>query len=110
MQFWIDLLLNPIIIVTALAIGTIGETIKRLVGAKAGDHGWKGVFYVTLPAHPVIIGMLFGLVPFLPTVEAFDKEGYELAGRLGTYTLAGVVCKVGYDSIISTIRRQLGQG
>lgn len=109
MQFWTDLLLNPIIVVAALVIGTIGEVVKRVIKAQAGDHGWRGVYYVTLPAHPVIMGALLGLVPWLPIPDMLTKEGYEFAGRLGTYILAGVVCKVGYDSIISTVRRQLGQ-
>jgi hypothetical protein len=110
MQFWYDILVSPTIVITALIIGTFGEITKRLVSAKAGDKGWRGVWYVTLPAHPVIIGLLLGLIPWLPVPEALTKEGYEFAGRLGTYALAGVVCKLGYDTIISTMRRQIGQG
>lgn len=99
------LVLNPTVIIAALAIGAIGEVVKRLVRAKEGDTGWRGVFYVTLPAHAVVAGMLIGLIPWLPPIDALVKEGYEAAGRFGTYTLAGIVCKLGYDSFISTSRR-----
>lgn len=109
MQFWTDLILNPIIIITALIIGTLGEVMKRLVSAKAGDRGLRGFFYVTLPAHPVIVGSLLGLIPWLPVPDSLQKDGYEFATRLGTYALAGLVCKLGYDSIVSTGKRLLGQ-
>lgn len=107
---WTALLSNPTIIVLALVIGTLGEVTKRLVKAKAGDKGWRGVYYVTLPAHPMIVGALIGLVPWLPIPEGLVKEGYEFAGRLGTGLLAGAVCKIGYDGIVATARRMLGQG
>lgn len=106
---WGTLLQSPVIIILALVIGTLGEVSKRAISAKAGDKGWKGVYYVTLPAHPVIAGALIGLIPWLPVPDDLTKEGYEFAGRLGTGVLGGVVCKVGYDLIISTVRRLLGQ-
>lgn len=106
---WSTLLQSPIIIIMALVIGTMGEVAKRTISAKAGDKGWKGVYYVSLPAHPVIVGALFGLIPWLPVPEELTKEGYEFWGRLGAGILSGVVCKVGYDMIVSTVRRMLGQ-
>lgn len=106
---WSTLLQSPIIIIMALVIGTLGEVAKRTISAKAGDKGWKGVYYVTLPAHPVIIGALSGLIPWLPIPDALVKEGHEFWGRLGAGILSGVVCKVSYDMIISTVRRMLGQ-
>lgn len=109
MGVWTDLLLNPIVVVLALALGTAGEIAKRVIKAKAGDTGWRGVYYVTLPAHPVIAGALIGLAPWLPVPDALSKEGFEVAGRLATGILAGVVCKVGYDGLVSTARRMLGQ-
>lgn len=106
---WGQLLQSPIVIIIALVIGTLGEVSKRAISAKAGDKGWKGVYYVTLPAHPVIMGALIGFFPWLPVPDELTKEGYEFAGRLGTGILSGVVCKVGYDMIISTVRRMMGQ-
>jgi len=107
---WGALLQSPVVIITALVLGTLGEVSKRTISAKAGDKGWRGVYYVTLPAHAVILGGLIGLIPWLPVPDELTKPGYEFAGRLGTGVLSGVVCKVGYDLIISTIRRMLSQG
>jgi hypothetical protein len=108
MTDWTALLSSPIVVVLALVIGTFGEVSKRLVRAKAGDKGWKGVYYVTLPAHPVVAGILFGLVPWLPIPDGLVKEGHEFAGRLGTGALAGIACKIGYDGIVSTAKRYMG--
>jgi len=107
MAQWTDLLASPIIIVLALVIGTLGEVAKRTIRAKAGDKGWRGVYFVSLPAHPVLVGALVGLVPWLPTPDELVKPGHEFAARLGTGLLAGMVCKVGYDGIVSTAKRML---
>jgi len=108
-SFWTDLILSPAVIVTALAIGTFGEVAKLAISPKAGDVGWRGVYYVTLPAHPVIVGALLGLIPLLLAAPSLVTEGYDGAARFATYLLAGIVCKVGYDVIVSTMRRALGQ-
>jgi hypothetical protein len=110
MGIWSELLWNPIIVVIAFVIGTLGEIAKRAVKAKAGDKGWRGVYYVTLPAHPVLVGALVGLIPWLPIPEALTKEGFEFAGRLATGLLGGILCKIGYDILVSTAKRMLGQG
>lgn len=68
---------------------------------------WRKVYFVTLPAHPVIVGTLLGFIPFLPPAEQLSKPGYELAARVGTYCLAGVVCKIGYDTMVSTVLRAI---
>jgi len=107
---WQALISNPTIVIIAFVIGTGGEVAKRAVNAKAGDAGWKGVYYVTMPAHPILVGALIGLIPWLPIPEALTKEGYEFAGRLGTGVLSGVLCKIGYDVLVSTAKRLLGQG
>jgi len=109
MGTWTGLLSDPIIVVIALVIGTFGEIAKRAVKAKAGDKGWRGVYYVTLPAHPVLVGGLVGLIPWLPIPEGLTKDGYEFAGRLATGLLGGILCKIGYDIIVSTAKRMLGQ-
>jgi hypothetical protein len=114
MQYWTDLLLSPPIIIAALIIGTLGEVTKRFVLGStkerqkaAAASGWRRIYYVTLPAHPVIAGALIGLIPWLPPAEGLEKEGYELAARIGTYSLAGIVCKIGYDTMVSTILRAI---
>jgi|LNFM01.1.fsa_nt_gb hypothetical protein len=118
MEFWSDVLLSPIIIISALVIGTIGEVVKRIIrlldpmslGSKVRQDvttytGWRRVYYVTLPAHPVLVGVGLGFMPWLPAHDALTKPGFELAGHIGTYALAGVVCKIGYDTLVSTIKR-----
>lgn len=104
---FLAIVFHPIILVTAIILGTLGEATKRLVNVKAGDKGWRGVFHVTLPAHPVLVGLLLGFVPWLPPVDALVKEGYEGAGRVATYALAGFVCKIGYDTLVATVQRWL---
>jgi len=109
LAFWLALVLSPAVIVPALAIGTLGEVAKRAVNAKKGDTGWRGVYYVTLPAHPVIVGALLGLVPLLPVAPQLAVEGYDGVARFATYLLAGFVCKVAYDVLVATLLRALGQ-
>lgn len=109
LNFWLGLTLSPPVIVTALALGTLGEVAKRAVNAKKGSSGWRGVYYVTLPAHPVLLGALLGFVPVLPVAIPLAVEGYDGAARFATYLYAGIVCKVAYDLLVSTLRRALGQ-
>lgn len=109
LNFWLGLTLSPPVIVTALALGTLGEVAKRAVNAEKGSAGWRGVYYVTLPAHPVLLGALLGFIPVLPVALPLAVEGYDGAARFATYLYAGIVCKVGYDLLVSTLRRALGQ-
>lgn len=122
MQFWVDLGMNPIVILSAVFIGVFGEIAKRLVSSKKLEEEvlsyrdsakprakapplWKRIYYITLPAQAIIVGLLLGLVPGLPIAEPLQKEGMEFWGRLVTYGVAGVFCKVGYDTLISTAKR-----
>ncbi len=111
MSVWLDIVLNPTVLIAALVIGTLGEVVKRAVLGKGqrleAATGWRRWYSVTLPAQPVVVGLLLGLIPWLPAVDALTKPGYEFAGRLATYALSGVVCKVSYDTIIATLRRAL---
>jgi hypothetical protein len=126
MELWTELFMSPIILIAALVIGTVGEAIKRAADSKqieidvvAFHHNsksgvapamWKRIFYYTLPAHPVFAGFALGFVPWLPAVEALSKPGYDLAAHVGTYSLAGILCKIGYDVIVSTLKRALKKG
>jgi len=69
------------------------------------DPLWIRIFDATLPAQPVLVGLLLGLIPWLPAEPSLTKEGYEFAGHLMTYGSAGILCKVAYDVLITTIRR-----
>lgn len=101
----LSLVLNPQVLITSLAIGTLLEIVKPLINAKPGDKGWRGVFYITMPAHAVLLGSLLGCIPWLPPLDSLVKPGYEGVGRFSTYLLAGIVCKLGYDSFIATTKR-----
>lgn len=123
---WEELITSPIVIISAVLIGTLGEVLKRAVNSKelevevvAFHHNskkgpapamWRRIFYYTLPAHAVFIGIALGFIPWLPIADALAKPGYDLASRVGTYGLAGVMCKIGYDTLISTMKRTLKKG
>lgn len=115
MSIVLEMLESPITIITVLVIGTICETLRRLVRAKAGDKGIRGVFSVlsTGPSPdsqgilPVLLSIPLGFIPWLPTIEALEKDGFETAGRFGTYLFAGVVCKLGYDTIMGTVMQMV---
>lgn len=76
-----------------LAVGAllalVGKGVTSMVfrgGPKAGRKGWRGVFYVTMWAHPLVVGALLGLVPSLPA------PGFMGSGTVGSviwYALAG---------------------
>ena len=55
----------------------------------------------------MILGILIGFIPWLPPADGLVKHGYELASRIGTYSLAGVLCKIGYDTLVSTVKRAI---
>lgn len=80
---------------------------SQVVQTAVPEAMWRRIYFVTLPAHPVIIGALLGFIPWLPPAEQLLKPGYELAARVGTYCLAGVVCKIGYDTMVSTVLRAI---
>lgn len=128
MQFWYNLLSSPIVLISAILMGSFGEISKRAINSKKIEEEvvayrdrdivsgvpaprapelWKRVYYFSLPSHPVLIGVALGFVPWLPVAESLTKEGYDLAGRIGTYVVAGVYCKVGYDTFISTAKRMV---
>ncbi len=113
----LDLLQSPIILITVLVLGTLCETLRRLVPTKAGDKGWRGVFFVlstgTTPDSqgilPVLLSIPMGFIPALPAADVLEKDGCELAARIGTYLFAGVVCKLSYDLVVGTVMGMIRQ-
>lgn len=93
-------------VVGALLAG-IGKGINGMVFPgnmpKAGWPGWRGLFYRTMWAHPVIIGALLGLAPWLPAPEAM---GSSHAGRVLWYALSGLLSSTLYDAIQSHIKHK----
>ncbi len=91
----------------ALIIGIAGEVVKKLVGAKAGDPGVKGLYFVTYKAHGVIVGAAMGVAGHpmgLPTPAAF---GTGMAGAVLAYAVAGGIAMVAYQSIVGSLKNAI---
>lgn len=93
-------------VVGALLAG-IGKGINSMVygsaGPKPGHKGWRGVWYVTLWLHPIVVGGLLGLSPWLPAPEAM---GSTTAGRVLWYAAAGLFASTLYDAIRGFIKQR----
>lgn len=86
-------------LVVALAIAVAGEVVKRLVLPKGNPPvlpGWRGVFRVTLPLHPPVVGLLVGCIPGMPCPESFCTSAlspplyYMGAGIASAWLFAGI--------------------
>lgn len=99
-------LAHPALWVCVLTLGLGGEVAKRLVGPTAGKRGWRGVYEVTMPLHPMALGALVGLVPGLPRPAAF---GTEMAGGALFYLSGGVLSVLAYDiakrGVVAAVKR-----
>ena len=100
---WIS---HPALWATVIAIGMAGEGVKRIVGPTAGKRGWRGVFEVTMFAHPMLVGAAIGLIPGLPRPESF---GTETAGGVLFYLSGGVLAVLAYDIVKRGIMRVLAK-
>ncbi|MCK4718297.1 MAG: hypothetical protein KAT70_06475 [Thermoplasmata archaeon] len=95
-------------LVVGALLAAIGKGVTRNVFGsepKAGRKGWRGVFYVTLWAHPILAGALLGLPAWLP---APTFMGDHLLGRVLWYALAGVFSSTAYDAIASLVKQRAG--
>lgn len=99
-------LAHPALWATVIAIGLAGEGVKRLVGPTAGKKGWRGVYEVTMFAHPMLVGAAIGLIPGLPRPASF---GTEMAGGVLFYLSGGVLAVIGYDVIKRGVVKALGR-
>jgi hypothetical protein len=93
------------LIAISLVVGMIGEIAKKLVGAKAGDPGWRGVYFVTFRAHALVAGggltvALWQLGLPMPQIFGDDVGGAILVGML-----AGAIAMVAYDVIVEGVRQ-----
>lgn len=94
------------LLVTGAVLAAIGRGMTAMVfgkGPKAGRPGWRGVFYVTLWFHPILVGALLGLIPSLPAPE-FMGSGH--AGRVMWYALAGVFSSTAYDAVSNILKHR----
>ncbi len=93
------------ILAAAFVIGMAGEVAKKLIGAKAGDKGWRGVYHVTLPWHALLVGAAVGAAGHpigIPVPEVF---GADLGGAVLAFTLAGGLSMIAYQAIKSGLGR-----
>jgi hypothetical protein len=87
-----------------LIIGTLGEVAKGLVGAKAGDRGWRGVYYVTYKAHGIPVGMLFAMPLHPAGVKIPESFGSSLEGFMMWGATMGALAMVVYTLSLGLIR------
>lgn len=97
-----------------LVIGMLGQVAQKLVlgstnPPKVAYKGWRGVYYVTIPAHAVLVGALCGAVGFPLGVPVPQMFGDALGGAVLAYAVAGAVSIVAYDAVIKVIRRAVEQ-
>ena len=94
-------------VVTALALGSVGQVVKQTLWTKANaaKHAvcWWG--RKTMPAHPVVVGLLLGAIPNMPVSPGIEGGAatvlyYAGAGVFSTWGFAilkGAMAKRGYD-------------
>lgn len=89
----------------AFIIGTLGEVAKGLARAKAGDTGWRGVFYVTYKAHGLFAGA-FGAIPLheagVQIPELFG--GTSLVSYMIWGATFGALAMVGYTMSVGLLK------
>ena len=107
MQDWL-----VILGIVPLLIGVSGGVARNLVlrgdPPPGGWKGWRRVYWATMPLHALGVGAWLGFIGHkygLPVPAAF---GTSEAGAILAYTASGGVSVVGYDAIVKTLRRFLG--
>ena len=83
-----DMMMMLSFVVVATVLGMVGRGMSKMVfgtGPRAGQKGWRGVFYVTMWAHPIVAGGLIGLTA-LPAPQAM---GDATIGAVLWYAVAG---------------------
>lgn len=88
-----------------ITTGLLMEALNRTIQGKAGDPGFKGVWYVWKRFFLVVVGALLGLVTFLLDVESPTGSG------IGHNLVDGVVAAFAagqfYELIIGTVKARL---
>lgn len=86
-------------------VGLVFEALKRTIGAKAGDKGLKGVWYVWKRVFLLPLGATLGAAGGLievPTIFGADVGGGALSGLIGA---AGAV--LFFNLVVGTARSRL---
>jgi hypothetical protein len=88
-------------------LSAIGQGINRWVFGdkpKAGRQGWRGVWYVTLWAHPILAGGLLGWC--VPSLHVPPGMGEGAAGRVIWYALAGAIAPAVYSAVRGVLKQR----
>jgi hypothetical protein len=98
---------NTLVIISYLAImlvvGAIGEMVQKLIAAKGGDQGWRGVYYVTKAYHPIFVcAAVFAIVVDVPL---FDGVSSTITNRVISGAGLGALTMVAYELTVKTIRK-----
>lgn len=76
-------------------------------GKRAGSPGWRGVYYVTMWAHPMLAGAALGY--YGTSLPAPLGLGAERVGRVIWYALAGALSPMLYDAVQGMIKHKLAK-
>lgn len=101
----LDLVLSFLVVGALLSV--LGKGFSGLVfngKPRAGLKGWRGVWYVTLPLHAVLVGGVLGVAAKTLPVPPGMGEG--VAGRVLWYALSGALGVVSYDVLKGIIKHQ----
>jgi hypothetical protein len=93
-------------LVVGALLAAIGNGVTAQVypdGQKRGRSGWRGWFYMTMWAHPIVAGALLGVPEWLPAPEFM---GSNMAGRVIWYAISGVFSSSAYDAVMSVIKQR----
>ena len=90
-----------------LVTGAIFQAAKTSIGAKAGDKGFKGVWYVWGRTFLFPIGMLLGWLASLMSIPAPAAFGEAPGAHILAGLLAAALAGFAYNQIVGVIKRRL---
>lgn len=88
----------------SMVIGMTGQVMKQLIGAKAGDTGWRGVYFVTFRAHALVAGAALTAGLWYLGLPLPAALGTELGGAIAHGLFAGMLAMVAYDVLYKGVR------
>ena len=96
-------------VVVGALLAILGKGIHGMVFpkgvSKAGHPGWRGVFYMTMWVHPIIVGAIIGIPAWLPAPEMM---GDHTAGRIIWFALSGGIAPTCYNAVMSVVKQRAG--
>lgn len=90
-----------------LLTGMVYEATKRSVGAKAGDPGFKGVFFVWGRVCLIPLGCVLGVAGHYSGIPIHDLFGEATGGAALAGGLSAGVAALGYSQIIGIAKARL---